>query len=125
MKPKYFNNTLVAALLTAGPPATSQHCLQVARPDIRHVGLSRDRRGSTAVCMYSASRQLTNRRTRQSQSSAEEAPERMVDNHGAEFFLNPLQSHSWSRNVPSSDLARRKKKYIVTDSRYWTVSSAS
>lgn len=71
MKPKYFSNTLVAALLTAGPAATSQHCLQVARPVIRHVGLSRDRRGSTAVCIYSGSRQLSNRRTRHSQSSAE------------------------------------------------------
>jgi len=59
-KPKYvyFSNTLVAA-----PTATSQHCLQVARPVIRHVGLSRDRRGSTAVRMHSGSRQSTNRRT--------------------------------------------------------------
>jgi len=89
-EPKYFNKKLVAALLTAGPPAISQHCLQVARTVIRHVGLSRDRRGSMAVCMNSGSRQLTNRRTRHSQSSAEEAPERMIDNYGAEFFLNPL-----------------------------------
>ena len=80
----------MAALLTARPPATSQHCLQVARPVIRHVGLSRDRRDSTAACMNSGSRQLTDRRNRYSQSSAKEASERMVDNHGAEFFLNPL-----------------------------------
>jgi hypothetical protein len=53
MKPKYLNNMLVAALLTAGSPVTSQHCLQVARPVIRHVGLSRDRRDSTAVYMHS------------------------------------------------------------------------
>lgn len=69
MKPKYFNNMLVATLLTAGPPASSLHCLQVARPVIRHVGLSRDGRGSTAVYMNSGSRQLTNRRIRHSHSS--------------------------------------------------------
>jgi hypothetical protein len=124
MKPKYLNNMLMAAIVRTGPAATTQHCLAASSASTYSArGTSRHRRGSTTVCMHSGS-PLSNRRTHLSQGSVEEPPAHMI---GRQLTTEqtPWKSHRWSRNSSSSDLTRRKIKWLFTSSSYWSLPSAS